>query len=60
MCTMHLPIAAAVSQNISLDTIASAFKKFTGAPGRYKMLDYGQPYTIIIDFAHNFHGLEHI
>ncbi len=53
-------IAAAVSQNISLDTIASAFKKFTGAPGRYKMLDYGQPYTIIIDFAHNFHGLEHI
>lgn len=53
-------IAAAVSQNISLDTIASAFKKFAGAPGRYKILDYGQPYTIIIDFAHNFHGLEHI
>ena len=53
-------IAAAVSQGISLNTIASAFKKFTGAPGRYKILDYGQPYTIIIDFAHNFHGLEHI
>ncbi len=53
-------LAAAMSQGISLDTITSAFKKFSGAPGRYKILDYGQPYTIIIDFAHNFHGLEHI
>ncbi len=53
-------IAAAVNQGIPLDTIALAFQKFSGAPGRYKLLDYGQPYTIIIDFAHNFHGLEHI
>lgn len=53
-------IAAAASQGISLDIIARAFRKFPGAPGRYKILDYGQPYTIIIDFAHNFHGLEHI
>ena len=53
-------IAAAVSEGIPLDTIAAAFQKFPGAPGRYKILDYGQPYTIIIDFAHNFHGLEHI
>ena len=53
-------IAAAVNEGISLDIIACAFQKFRGAPGRYKMLDYGQPYTIIIDFAHNYHGLEHI
>lgn len=53
-------IAATAGQGISLDIIASAFRKFPGAPGRYKILDYGQPYTIIVDFAHNFHGLEHI
>ncbi len=53
-------MAAAVSQGVSLEVIASAFRKFPGAPGRYKILDYGQPYTIIIDFAHNFHGLENI
>ncbi|MDD3538962.1 MAG: UDP-N-acetylmuramoyl-L-alanyl-D-glutamate--2,6-diaminopimelate ligase [Atribacterota bacterium] len=53
-------IAAAVSEGVSLETIATAFQKFPGAPGRYKILDFGQPYTIIIDFAHNFHGLEHI
>lgn len=53
-------IAVAVSQGIGLNIIVSAFAKFAGAPGRYKILDYGQPYTIIIDFAHNFHGLENI
>ncbi|MFW6148444.1 MAG: UDP-N-acetylmuramoyl-L-alanyl-D-glutamate--2,6-diaminopimelate ligase [Atribacterota bacterium] len=53
-------IAAAVNLGIPLEVIAEAFRKFSGAPGRYKILDYGQPYTIIIDFAHNFHGLEHI
>ncbi|MDI9597359.1 MAG: cyanophycin synthetase, partial [Atribacterota bacterium] len=47
-------------RGISLEIITNAFQKFTGAPGRYKILDYGQPYNIIIDFAHNFHGLEHI
>jgi len=53
-------MSAAVSQGISLEIIARAFRKFPGAPGRYKIIDYGQPYTVIIDFAHNFHGLEHI
>ncbi len=53
-------IAAAVSEGVPLDIIAAAFRKFPGAPGRYKILDYGQLYTIVIDFAHNFHGLENI
>ena len=53
-------IATALSQGISLNIISSAFRRFTGAPGRYKILDYGQSYTVVIDFAHNFHGLEHI
>lgn len=53
-------IAAAASQGVSLEMIASAFQKFRGAPGRFKILELGQPYTIIIDFAHNFHGLENI
>lgn len=53
-------IAAAVIQDVSLEVIARAFRKLQGAPGRYKILDYGQPYTIIIDFAHNFHGLDNI
>ncbi|MBN2395687.1 MAG: UDP-N-acetylmuramoyl-L-alanyl-D-glutamate--2,6-diaminopimelate ligase, partial [Candidatus Atribacteria bacterium] len=53
-------IAAAVNLGIPLEVIANAFRKFQGAPGRFKIVELGQPYTIIIDFAHNFHGLENI
>jgi UDP-N-acetylmuramoyl-L-alanyl-D-glutamate--2,6-diaminopimelate ligase len=53
-------IAVSISQNISLNIIAQALSKFYGAPGRYKLLEYGQNYTIIIDFAHNYHGLGNI
>lgn len=53
-------MAAAVNEGISLEIIAEAFRKFKGAPGRFKLIDYGQPFTIIVDFAHNFHGLDHI
>jgi UDP-N-acetylmuramoyl-L-alanyl-D-glutamate--2,6-diaminopimelate ligase len=53
-------IATAITQGISLNIISRAFSKFYGAPGRYKLLEYGQNYTIIIDFAHNYHGLGNI
>ncbi len=53
-------IATAITQGIPLDTISRAFSKFYGAPGRYKLLEYGQNYTIVIDFAHNYHGLGNI
>jgi len=49
--------ATAITQDIPLNTISRAFSKFYGAPGRYKLLEYGQNYTIVIDFAHNYHGL---
>jgi len=52
--------ATAITQGIPLDTISRAFSKFYGAPGRYKLLEYGQNYTIVIDFAHNYHGLGNI
>ena len=50
-------IAIAVSQGVSLDIISKSLENFHGAPGRYKLLKYGQKFTIIIDFAHNYHGL---
>jgi len=53
-------IATAITQGIPLNTISRAFSKFYGAPGRYKLLEYGQNYTIVIDFAHNYHGLGNI
>ena len=53
-------VSTAITQGIPLNTISRAFSKFYGAPGRYKLLEYGQNYTIVIDFAHNYHGLGNI
>ena len=53
-------IATAITQDIPLSIISRAFSKFYGAPGRYKLLEYGQDYAIVIDFAHNYHGLGNI
>jgi len=53
-------IAGAITQDISLKIISQALTKFYGAPGRHKLLDFGQNYTIIVDFAHNYHGLGNI
>ena len=53
-------IATAISQDVPLSIISRAFSKFYGAPGRYKLLEYGQDYAIVIDFAHNYHGLGNI
>ena len=53
-------IAVAITQGISLDIISKSLEKFRGAPGRYKLLKYGQRFTVIIDFAHNYHGLGNI
>ena len=60
ICNALAATATAITQGIPLDTISRAFSKFYGAPGRYKLLEYGQNYTIVIDFAHNYHGLENI
>ena len=53
-------ITVAITQNIPLKIISQALSKFYGAPGRYKLLNYGQNYTIVVDFAHNYHGLGNI
>ncbi len=53
-------IAAAITQGIPLEKMSMALGKFYGAPGRYKLLDFGQNYTVIVDFAHNYHGLGNI
>ena len=50
-------IATAITQGIPLNIIFQALSGFYGAPGRYQLLEYGQNYTIVIDFAHNYHGL---
>jgi UDP-N-acetylmuramoyl-L-alanyl-D-glutamate--2,6-diaminopimelate ligase len=46
-------LAVACSQEISLDISKRALEKIVSIPGRLEFIDDGQPFKIIIDYAHN-------
>lgn len=44
--------ACAYSQGISFEIIAAALKKFKPVPGRFEAVTAGQPFTVVVDYAH--------
>ncbi|MFQ5606573.1 MAG: UDP-N-acetylmuramoyl-L-alanyl-D-glutamate--2,6-diaminopimelate ligase [Candidatus Zixiibacteriota bacterium] len=44
--------AAALASGIDLETIIEGLESFTGAPGRFQRVNQGQPFVVIIDYAH--------
>ena len=44
--------SAALSQNISLEAIATGLEKTKTVPGRFESIERGQPFSVIIDYAH--------
>ena len=44
--------SAARSQGVSLDVIKQALEKLEPVPGRMEPIDEGQPFTVIVDYAH--------
>ena len=53
-------IAIAVSQGIPADTISTALAEFSGVKGRAEMIDEGQPFRVMVDFAHTPNSLENV
>ncbi len=53
-------VAAMVAEKINKKTICSALIKFDGVPGRFQLVEAGQPYTVIVDYAHTPDGLENV
>jgi UDP-N-acetylmuramoyl-L-alanyl-D-glutamate--2,6-diaminopimelate ligase len=53
-------IAAAVHQGVALDVIAQALGEFTGVPGRFEAVREGQPFGVIVDYAHTPDSLENV
>ena len=51
-------ITFAKSQNIGIDTIKKAIEKFKGIRGRVELIDEGQDFTAIVDYAHTADSLE--
>jgi UDP-N-acetylmuramoyl-L-alanyl-D-glutamate--2,6-diaminopimelate ligase len=53
-------VATVHAMGIPLETIAAALPGIAPAPGRFQALDEGQPFTVLIDYAHTPDSLENV
>jgi len=53
-------IGAALAERISPAVIKDALEDFQSVPGRFELVDEGQPFSVIVDYAHTPDGLENV
>ncbi|MCX5780902.1 MAG: UDP-N-acetylmuramoyl-L-alanyl-D-glutamate--2,6-diaminopimelate ligase [Firmicutes bacterium] len=53
-------IAFALCEGVDKTIIKSALEKIKGVPGRFELVDCGQDFTVVVDYAHTPDGLENI
>ncbi|WP_315451420.1 UDP-N-acetylmuramoyl-L-alanyl-D-glutamate--2,6-diaminopimelate ligase [uncultured Selenomonas sp.] len=51
---------AAVAEHVSAADIAAALTVFAGVPGRFELVREGQPFSVIVDYAHTPDGMENV
>ncbi|MEW6087460.1 MAG: UDP-N-acetylmuramoyl-L-alanyl-D-glutamate--2,6-diaminopimelate ligase [bacterium] len=49
-----------ISQNIAINNIKKGLEKVNYIPGRFEYIDCGQPFKIVIDYAHSPDSLEQV
>jgi UDP-N-acetylmuramoyl-L-alanyl-D-glutamate--2,6-diaminopimelate ligase len=52
--------AVAFSQNIPAEAIVKGLQSVLGIPGRMERIDAGQPFTVIVDYAHTEDALRNV
>ncbi|MFB4162568.1 UDP-N-acetylmuramoyl-L-alanyl-D-glutamate--2,6-diaminopimelate ligase [Alteribacillus sp. JSM 102045] len=52
--------AACLAEGVALNTITKALAKVSGVAGRFEPVDAGQPYAVIVDYAHTPDSLENV
>jgi UDP-N-acetylmuramoyl-L-alanyl-D-glutamate--2,6-diaminopimelate ligase len=52
--------AAAWARGCSLEQIAEAVSRFQQVPGRFERVDCGQPFTVVVDYAHTDDALRNL
>jgi len=50
---------AAILTGVDLPTIADGLRTASAVPGRLERIDAGQPFTVVVDYAHTPDALEH-
>lgn len=53
-------IGACLQEDLSMDAIDKALMTFTAVPGRFELVDEGQDFAVVVDYAHTPDGLENI
>lgn len=49
-----------LTQGVDLETMRKALLKIKGIPGRMEFIDCGQPFSVIVDYAHAPNALENV
>ena len=53
-------VGAALAEGIEPECIQAALEAFVSVPGRFELVDAGQDFSVIVDYAHTPDGLENI
>ena len=53
-------VGAMLAEKIDAKIIVDVLDGFDGVPGRFQLVEAGQPYTVIVDYAHTPDGLENV
>ena len=53
-------LAAADALGIDLDTAVAGLESLAGVPGRFERVDAGQPFTVLVDYAHTPDSLDNL
>ncbi|MGD6816274.1 UDP-N-acetylmuramoyl-L-alanyl-D-glutamate--2,6-diaminopimelate ligase [Metabacillus sp. 84] len=53
-------VGASLASGIALETAAAALEEADGVRGRFELVDAGQPFAVIVDYAHTPDSLENV
>jgi UDP-N-acetylmuramoyl-L-alanyl-D-glutamate--2,6-diaminopimelate ligase len=53
-------IALGAHWGVPLDAMADGLREFPGIPGRFELIDCGQPFAVVVDYAHTPDGLANV